>query len=55
MPEHRIPRASLHEDLIRLDREGERVQSIVNDPHDPDRYLVVTVYKDGLELRGAAL
>ena len=56
MPVHHIPRASLHEDLLRLDREGERVDSITNDATDPDRYVVVTSFKDGgLELRGAAL
>ena len=31
MPEHRIPRATLHEDLAVLAREGERVQSIALD------------------------
>ena len=45
MPLHRIPRASLHEDLFDLTRrQGERVVSISADPFDPDRYLVATEF-----------
>ncbi len=56
MPIHRVPRASLHEDLQRIAREGERVVSIVNDADDPDRYIVHTEFPGGVtELRGAAL
>ena len=39
MNEHRIPRASLHEDLISLRKEGEEVVSITL---EGDRYLVIT-------------
>lgn len=44
MPEHRIPRARLHEDLKSLEREHEEVVSIVADPDNADRYLVTTRY-----------
>lgn len=44
MPEHRIPRANLHEDLIALKREHEEVVSIVSDPDNSGRYLVTTRY-----------
>lgn len=44
MPLHRIPRASLHEDLFDLTRrQGERVVSVTADPFDPV-YLVATEF-----------
>ena len=42
MPEHHIPRARLHEDLIALKREHEDVVSITPDPDNADRFLVIT-------------
>lgn len=54
MPEHRIPRASIHEDLRSLNREHEIVMSITPDPDDVDRYIVVTRFcGDTLETRPA--
>ena len=44
MPEHRIPRVSLHEDLRSLNREHEIVVSITPDPDDDASYVVVTRY-----------
>ena len=53
MPEHRIPRARLHEDLIAIEREGEHVLSVVP---DGDVFVVVTRYPtpDHIETRGVA-
>jgi hypothetical protein len=43
MPEHRIPRAHLHEDLLRLYREDhERVTFIDPNPDENDRVYVTT-------------
>ena len=55
MPEHHIPRGRLHEDLRTLDHDGEELVSIVPDPTNTDRYLVVTRYKgdDHIETRPA--
>lgn len=54
MPEHRIQRGRLHEDLRSLDRDGEEVVSIVPDPDYPDRFLVITRYKgEWTEIRSA--
>ena len=39
MPVHRVPRATLHEDLKAIEREGERVLSITP---DKDVFVVVT-------------
>lgn len=56
MPVHRVHRASLHEELQRLTREGERIIDIINDAHDPLMCQVVTDIPSGVtELRGAAL
>jgi hypothetical protein len=41
MPIHRIPRATMHEDLHSVEREGERVVSVA--PDGPDHVLVGTV------------
>lgn len=48
MPIHHVPRATLHEDLQAITREGEDIQSIT--PDGDDRFLVTTVYR-GLETR----
>lgn len=46
MPEHRVPRATLHEDLQDIERhQGERVMSIIVDPNDSGFYLVHTEYR----------
>ena len=51
MPIHRVPRASLHEDLQDLGRrQGERIVSVTPDPFDPERYLVLNEYL-GMETR----
>lgn len=42
MPIHRIPRATMHEDLHTVEREGEQVVSVA--PDGPDHVLVGTVY-----------
>jgi hypothetical protein len=42
MPEHRIQRAYLHEEIVALKREHEDVVSITPDPDDDSRYLVIT-------------
>lgn len=42
MPEHHIPRAHLHEDLLRLYREGEQVAFLDPVPDDKDRIRVLT-------------
>lgn len=52
MPTHKIPRATLHEDLTSLEREHESVVSIVPDTTDGDFYTVVTRYCCELETRG---
>lgn len=52
---HRVPRATMHEDLLDIKRvQCERVVSIEVDPSDPEFYLVHTVSDDGVELRGAS-
>jgi hypothetical protein len=52
MPIHRIPRARLHEDIVAIEREGERVVQITLDPDDPKRWVVVTRYVgDDIETR----
>lgn len=54
MPEHHIPRGRLHEDLRSLDRDGEDVVTVMPDPDDDDRFLVVTRYKSNrVEVRPA--
>jgi hypothetical protein len=50
MPEHRIPRATLHEDLQSVQREGEHVYSILEDP-DPNFVRVITRYSTELQTR----
>lgn len=42
MPIHRIPRATMHEDLHSVEREGEQVVSVA--PDGPEHVLVGTVY-----------
>lgn len=42
MPIHRVPRARLHEDIVSIEREGERIVQVVLDPDDAGRWLVVT-------------
>lgn len=43
MPEHRIPRARLHEDLLRLYREDNEMVAFLDPiPDDKDRIHVVT-------------
>jgi hypothetical protein len=45
VPIHRVPRASLHEDLQEITRrQGERIVSVTPDPFDPERYLVLTEF-----------
>ena len=45
MPVHRVPAASLHEDLQDIQRkQGERVKSITSDPFAPEFFLVYTEY-----------
>lgn len=41
LPIHRIPRATMHEDLHSIEREGEQVVSVAAD--GPDHVLVGTV------------
>jgi hypothetical protein len=53
VPIHRVPRASLHEDLLEITRrQGERIKSVMPDPFDPERYMVLTDYL-GVETRPA--
>lgn len=52
MAEHFIPRVSLHEDLLRLYREGEEVGFLDPIPDDRDRVRVITKPRGG-ETRGA--
>lgn len=54
MPTHRIPRATLHEDLISLEREHESVVSMAPDSEDRNFYIVVTRYCNELETRDGA-
>ena len=42
MPIHRIPRARLYEDIVSIEREGERIVQVTLDPDDPTRWLVLT-------------
>lgn len=47
MPIHRVPAASLHEDLEDIQRrQGERVISITSDPLAPAFFVVRTEYLD---------
>lgn len=51
MPVHRVPRATLHEDLLDIDRKQcERVMSITPDPDDSTRFIVITEFR-GVETR----
>ena len=55
MPTHRIPRARLHEDIVAIEREGERVVQAFLDPDDPARYIVITQWLGAdLETRPAS-
>jgi hypothetical protein len=54
MPQHPIPRARLHEDIISLRAEHEEVVSIVPDPDDSSRFLVTTKYCSDVETRSAS-
>lgn len=42
MPEHRVPRETLHEDLRAIFHDGEKVHSII--PDGDSHYRVFTVY-----------
>lgn len=54
MPTHRVPRASLHEDLLDIERrQGEKVDSIIVDPADSAFYLIETRYDHTAETRPA--
>lgn len=56
MPTHRILRATLHEDLLDIERkQGEKVLSIVVDPDDSQRYIVETEKRSTLETRGSVV
>lgn len=51
MPVHRIPRVTLHEDLLDIERkQGERVMSITPDAEDSTRFIVITEFR-GVETR----
>jgi hypothetical protein len=47
MPVHKIPRATLHEDLVVLEREGERIRSVAID----GEYAIVVTEFITLETR----
>lgn len=52
MPEHRIPRARLHEDLLRLYREDNEVVAFMDpEPDEHDRVRVLTKPR-AVEVRG---
>lgn len=52
MPTHRVSRASLHEDLMDIERrQGERVLSVVVDPEDNSRYIIETELRTAPETR----
>ena len=54
MPVHRIPRARLHEDITALEREGERVVSVVASDAE---FVVFTCWlgeRDRYETRAAS-
>ena len=53
MPIHRIPRARLYEDIVSIEREGERVVQVIPDPENESRWLVVTQWlgSDVIETR----
>lgn len=42
MPVHRIPRATMHEDVRSIEREGEQIVSVAAD--GPDHVLVATIW-----------
>jgi hypothetical protein len=44
MPIHTIRRATMHEDIHAIEREGERVTSVTFDPHTDDAFIVVTCW-----------
>lgn len=54
MPTHKIPRATLHEDLMSLEREHEHVWSMILDPDDATVFVVETRFCGELERRGGA-
>ncbi len=56
MPIHHIPRARLYEDIVSIEREGERVVQVVLDPDNDNRWLVVTQWigADAVETRAAS-
>lgn len=45
MPQHRVPGATLHEDLISITREGEHITSVTPAPNAPGFWLVLTEYE----------
>lgn len=56
MPYHKIPRATLHEDIRILEREHEVVVSVVNNPEDYRFVDVFTRYchQEPMHTRGGA-
>jgi hypothetical protein len=44
MPVHTIRRATMHEDIRSIEREGERVTAITFDPHTDDTFVVTTCW-----------
>lgn len=56
MPTHRVPRGTLHEDLLDIERvQCERVMSVVVDPDDTAFYIIETTVGNGVEMREVAL
>lgn len=54
MPTHRVPRATLHEDLLDIERrQGEKVDVILADPADTAFYIIETHYDRTVETRSA--
>lgn len=55
MPYHKVPRATLHEDIRAIEREHEVIVSVVNRPDDHEFVDVFTRYCGAeLHVRGAA-
>ena len=50
MPQHRVPKGHLHEDLRSIEHDGEIVVSITPDPDDVDRFVVLTRYRGDTDI-----
>lgn len=54
MPVHRVRRARIHEDVADIERQGERIVSVVPDGDRSESVLIFTVYLgQPYETRGA--